>query len=867
MELNNYQRKVMRDLSAYIGCVNRGTNLFFAWREYWFAKDVAVGLGGVPSYNNSIERVPHVCMKVPTGGAKTFMACASVKRIFDALPAGKPQVVVWLVPSDSILTQTIRNLSDVSHPYRQKLDQDFAGRVGVYTKEMLLNGQNFSPDTVREMLTICIMSYSSLRINSRNRDVRKVYQENGNLFRFAEYFKDNDALLADTPDTALIQVLRHLEPVVIVDESHNAGSDLSTEMLNNLNPSFVLDLTATPRKNSNIISYVDARDLKKEHMVKLPVVVYNRTTRQSVIQDAIQLRGSLEQEAIAAEEAGGKYIRPIVLFQAQPRTGDNSDTFDKIKAILMDMGIPENQIAVKTSNVDDLKGKDLMSRECPIRYIITVNALKEGWDCPFAYILASLANRTSTVDVEQILGRILRQPYAVQHKSPLLNTSYVLTNSVDFHATLDKIVTGLNKAGFSRKDYRVAEATEAVPATVQPVMEQTAINMEPLPAEDAFNDVNVQEVRAALQSLVPTNTAVAAMVQEATQQANNYTAAVNEPDDGFMGGELGDMLKQNAMQAHLARDASTLKVPQFFLRSVPDLFGDEFELLEPENLSDGFSLAGQDAQVHFELATGDMYRVDIAENGEAVPKYKRADSELSEYIRNRLAKLPPEQKIQSCTNMLCAQLNRNNRYATAEINDYVRRIVASMTEDELAAMETAIPTYAIKIQEKIKGLEEGYREAQFNRWLDTGKIVCRDSYVLPPVITPADTIDSIPKSLYEAEKDDMNNGEHELIDAVVALSNVKWWHRVIERKGFRLNGYMNHYPDFMVMTHSGKIVLIEYKGDDRDNSDSERKLKLGRKWQAQCGQNYRYFMVFKNRDFGIDGAYTLDQFVEIMKEL
>lgn len=857
----------MRDLSAYIGCVNRGTNLFSAWREYWFAKDVAVGMGGVPSYNNSIERVPHVCMKVPTGGGKTFMACASVKRIFDALPAGKPQVVVWLVPSDSILTQTIRNLSDVSHPYRQKLDQDFAGRVGVYTKEMLLNGQNFSPDTVREMLTICIMSYSSLRINSRNRDVRKVYQENGNLFRFAEYFKDNDALLADTPDTALIQVLRHLEPVVIVDESHNAGSDLSTEMLNNLNPSFVLDLTATPRKNSNIISYVDARDLKKEHMVKLPVVVYNRTTRQSVIQDAIQLRGSLEQEAIAAEEAGGKYIRPIVLFQAQPRTGDNSDTFDKIKAILMDMGIPENQIAVKTSNVDDLKGKDLMSRECPIRYIITVNALKEGWDCPFAYILASLANRTSTVDVEQILGRILRQPYAVQHKSTLLNTSYVLTNSVDFHATLDKIVTGLNKAGFSRKDYRIAEATEAVPATVQPVMEQTAINMEPLAAEDAFNDVNVQAVRAALQSPVPTNTAVAAMVQEATQQANNYTATVNEQDDGFMGGELGDMLKQNAMQAHLAREASALKVPQFFLRSVPDLFGDEFELLEPENLSDGFSLAGQDAQVHFELATGDMYRVDIAENGEAVPKYKRADSELSEYIRNRLAKLPPEQKIQSCTNMLCAQLNRNNRYATAEINDYVRRIVASMTEDELAAMETAIPTYAIKIQEKIKGLEEGYREAQFNRWLDTGKIVCRDSYVLPPVITPADTIDSIPKSLYEAEKDDMNNGEHELIDAVVALSNVKWWHRVIERKGFRLNGYMNHYPDFMVMTDSGKIVLIEYKGDDRDNSDSERKLKLGRKWQAQCGQNYRYFMVFKNRDFGIDGAYTLDQFVEIMKEL
>ena len=182
-------------------------------------------------------------------------------------------------------------------------------------------------------------------------------------------------------------------------------------------------------------------------------------------------------------------------------------------------------------------------------------------------------------------------------------------------------------------------------------------------------------------------------------------------------------------------------------------------------------------------------------------------------------------------------------------------------------METAIPTYAAKISKKIEGLEDAYREEQFLCWLDAGKIVCRESYALPPVITPAVTTDAIPKSLYEAEKDDMNPEEHELIDAVVALDNVKWWHRIIEKKGFRLNGFINHYPDFMVMTKSGKLVLIEYKGDDRDNSNSARKLKLGRKWQAQCGPEYRYFMVFKNRDFGIDGAYTLDQFVAIMREL
>ncbi|MBQ6480708.1 MAG: DEAD/DEAH box helicase family protein [Anaerolineaceae bacterium] len=868
MELKTYQKQVMRDLSAFMNSVNRNTNLYSAWRAYWFDKDVAVGAGGVPRYNNAIDGVPHICMKVPTGGGKTFMACASIRRIFDAMPISKPQVVVWLVPSDSILTQTIRTLSDVNHPYRQRLDQDFAGRVGVYTKEMLLNGQNFSPDTVREMLTVCIMSYSSLRINSRNRDVRKVYQENGNLFRFAEYFKDNEALLADTPDTALIQVLRHLEPVVVVDESHNAGSDLSVEMLNNLNPSFVLDLTATPKSNSNIISYVDARELKKEHMVKLPVVVYNRTTRQSVIQDAIQLRGSIEQDAILEEEAGGAYIRPIVLFQAQPRTGESSDTYDKIKAMLVGMGIPKEQIAVKTADVDDLKNQDLMSRDCPIRYIITVNALKEGWDCPFAYILASLANRTSTVDVEQILGRILRQPYAKEHKSTLLNTSYVLTNSADFRDTINKIVSGLNKAGFSRKDYRIGEAAELPQTPVPPSGEQTVLPLDPEPAADDFSDVNPEEVKAVLAGETPGTSNVADMIQEAAEQAGNYNDAVSNADDfGFTGGELGDMLKQNAMQPQFATEASALRVPQFFLHSIPDLFGEEYEVLSPENLSEGFSLAGQDAKVSFELATGEMYRVDVAETGEAVPKYRREDSELSDYIRARLAKLPPEQKIEKCTSMICDQINRNNRYAASEIKDYVHLIVRKMTEDELAAMETAIPTYALKIAEKIKGLEDAYREQQFFRWLDTGKIVCRANYTLPQVITPADIIDSIPKSLYEAEKDDMNNGEQDLIDAIVPLDNVKWWHRVIERKDFVLNGFINHYPDFMIMTKSGKLVLVEYKGDDRDNSDSERKLKLGRSWTAQAGSNYRYFMVFKNRDFGIDGAYILDDFMRVMREL
>lgn len=872
MELKTYQQQVMDDLSAYLGRLKQDGDMFAAWKGYWMDKDIPVGLGGVPAYRSALPGVPHVCTKVPTGGGKTFMACAALRRIFDAMPLDKPKVVVWLVPSDSILTQTIRNLSDPDHDYRLRLNSDFGGAVGVYTKEMLLNGQQFSPDTVRGQLTVCVLSYGSLRIDSKKKDVRKVYQENGNLLKFAQYFKDDSVLLAGTPDTALIQVLRRLSPVVVVDESHNAGSDLSVEMLNNLNPSFVLDLTATPRQNSNILSYVDARELKKENMVKLPVVVYNRTSRQSVIQDALQLRGSIERQAAAEEKAGGKYIRPIVLFQAQPKVSEDSETFDKIKAMLIDMGVKKEEIAVKTSKVDELGKTDLMSRDCPIRYIITVNALKEGWDCPFAYILASLANKTSKVDVEQILGRILRQPYTKRHSSPLLNTSYVFTCSSDFHTTLDSIVSGLNMAGFSRKDFRVGDTSTPAPAPLPQTGEGEQLkfgNGTPDSGADTFDDIDPGAVKQALESSAgQPDSPVSGMVQDAQRQAADYDEAMKESgNSGFFGGELGEMLNQNAIQPQFAEEAAALRIPQFFVKGTPDLFGGEYELLEKENLSEGFSLSGQDAQISFELAAGEMYRVDIQETGEAVPKYLRLSKAESEYIREQLAKIPPEQKVQQCVSLICSQLNKNNRYAAQDINAYVRRVVENMTEDELAAMETAIPTYARKIQEKIDGLEQVYRAAQFKRWLDSGKVVCRESYVLPKVITPAETIDSIPYSLYEAEKNDMNPEERSLIDVVVGRGNVKWWHRIIERKGFRINGNINHYPDFMVMTKAGKLVLIEFKGGDRDNSDSRRKLELGRQWQAHAGPDYRYFMVFKDKDFGIDGAYKLDEFVEIMKEL
>lgn len=185
-------------------------------------------------------------------------------------------------------------------------------------------------------------------------------------------------------------------------------------------------------------------------MVKLPVILCNFVNVASVIDNAIVMQNRLE--AIAKSENAD--LRPIVLFQAQSGANEDAQTFEKIKKKLVNIGIDEEQIAIKTAKINELDKIDLLDKDCKIRYIITINALKEGWDCPYAYILASIANKNSTADVEQLIGRVLRQPNAIKYKNQDLNMSYVLTCSNDFERTAKSVIAGLNGAGFSKDDYR-----------------------------------------------------------------------------------------------------------------------------------------------------------------------------------------------------------------------------------------------------------------------------------------------------------------------------------------------------------------------------------------------------------------------------
>ena len=879
MELKSYQKKVIADLTRYLELLNETRDYAAAFRCFWQEKS-APSLG---YYQDILPGVPNLCFKVPTGGGKTFIACNAIRPIFDALPVTKTKAVVWLVPSDAILAQTVKALKDTQHPYRQKIDVDFGGRVEVYTKQELLNGQNFNPTAVTEQLSIMVLSYDSFR--GRGKEGLKAYQENSNLAEFAKVLGKPDSPIEKADETALFQIINQLNPLVIVDESHHARSDLSLEMLENFNPCFVLDLTATPKKESNIISYVDAVQLKNEHMVKLPVIVYNRDSQSEVLIDAIDLRNKLEEIASAEYAKTGKYIRPIALFQAQPKGKEDATTFEKLRDKLVDAGIPAEQIAIRTADVNELKNVELMSLSCPIRYIITVNALKEGWDCPFAYILASLANKTSQVDVEQILGRILRLPHTSQHTQSALNMSYVLTSSNDFNNTVAHIVKGLNSAGFSDKDYRIGES--AKPQVPEQPAEQITLpdqqgcpEMEPPleTAEDDFSGLDGKSIGAELerrreQAQTPETAPKAdTMLDAAAEVEKAYTDAIQQTDnDPMMDNlpwEVRDKVKSFQVNPQFREDIETLQIPQFFLKVEQSLFTDgSFELLDKEMLAEGFTLKGKAYDIDFAAADDEIREIDVREQDGGLPKVFKMESAEQRYFKEWFNNLPPESRVRQCKEMMFNQLNKLNMVDAAELKAYIDRIVNDMDKAQLAAMEKAPLGYAAKIRAKIETLLESHYRENFERWLETERIVCKPYFRLRPSIHPATYTDIYARSLYAAEDGDMNKLEQKLIVELTALPNVRWWHRNIARQDFAINGFIKHYPDILIMTQSGKLICAETKGEHLKNDDSREKIALGQAWRTAAGKNFRYYMVFENEENLLPGAVSMSQFIDTVKAL
>ncbi|HUD06027.1 MAG TPA: DEAD/DEAH box helicase family protein [Candidatus Saccharimonadales bacterium] len=453
LKLKSYQERVLNELKEFLlgsRLVGGEKGIRFSYMD--MLGDEAVAYKPI----DKLEATPFVCIKVPTGGGKTLIGTHSLGVMQNNYLQEKigNGLVLWLVPSDAIRTQTLNSLKDRNHPYREALDQQFNSNVKVFTVEEALS---VTKADLSENLCIVVSSLSAFR--REDSSWLKVFQNNGALLsHFEELVEQTDFL--DKEDGEIIKSLANViainSPIVIVDEGHNAQTPLSFDMLRKLNPSIIIELTATPRKESNVLVQVLASELKAEKMVKIPIYLSNVTQWQEAIRDGVSQRNNLEKLAQKEKQSTKEYIRPIALLQAeQEKESDSKVYVQQLKDFLInELKVLEDEIAVKTAKQDDIKNIDLLAANCKIRYIITVNALKEGWDCPFAYVLISVANIGSRIAVEQTIGRILRLPSVKDKKNQELNCSFVFASTENFSRASSVVIKGLENNGFSKEDLR-----------------------------------------------------------------------------------------------------------------------------------------------------------------------------------------------------------------------------------------------------------------------------------------------------------------------------------------------------------------------------------------------------------------------------
>lgn len=458
-----YQQQVLDSVDAYFKACHELPSPSIAFtavtERLWGRGSPYNPLSGFPA------DMPYFCLRVPTGGGKTWLAAKSVALINTHLLRCEHSVILWLVPSKPIREQTLRALRNRLHPYHAALRE-----TGPITVMDLDEAKSVTRATLDTSTTIIVATRQAFQVEEE--ESRKVYQSSGALMHHFDNLSPSqrDSLLTEgegaerTIPCSLANVLRLRRPFVVVDEAHNSRTELAFDMLARFRPSGVMELTATPdleRTPSNVLHSVSAAELKAEEMIKLPVVLETEPNWQQCLADAIGRRDALHKLADEERRSGADYLRPIILIQSEPRrSGVDTLDFERVhRELITNHGIPANEIVIATGEEKGLEQIDadyklgIADPACPVKFVITQKALAEGWDCPFAYILVSMASLSSATSVEQLLGRVLRQPGASHRPARALNQSYAFVVSRNFAETAgalrDRLVAG---AGFERQE-------------------------------------------------------------------------------------------------------------------------------------------------------------------------------------------------------------------------------------------------------------------------------------------------------------------------------------------------------------------------------------------------------------------------------
>ena len=439
-----------------------------AWQTLAQSGGVAESASEYVSRTDDAGRpIPHVCFKVPTGGGKTLLAAAALERL-----NRQTGLTLWITPTRAIYQQTIDALRNREHPYRQMLERASGGRVKLLEKDDLFT----RADVANYMCIMLLMLPAANR--RKGREFLRMFRDSG---RYPTLFPDSDDALGDgrllegypdlerTSDNSpvkhsLFNVFKMLRPVVVLDEAHKAygakkreANEEFARSINRLDPNLVIELSATPNRGiSNLLVDITGIELKNEEMIKLPVQVtsFTNTDWHHTLAQAHDELERLAAEAQSLQQSEDLYIRPIAVVRVE-RTGKDQRDGERIHAedvreyLVQTLGVAADAVAVQSSESKELTGVDLMSEFSPVRWIITKAALMEGWDCPFAYLLVMLDNTSAQRAITQLVGRVMRQPYARRAGREALDQCYVYCHNTNVGKAVEQVKNGLEQEGLT----------------------------------------------------------------------------------------------------------------------------------------------------------------------------------------------------------------------------------------------------------------------------------------------------------------------------------------------------------------------------------------------------------------------------------
>jgi type III restriction enzyme len=851
LTLKNYQQLALDTLQDYFReCAQTDD----ADTAFYTTTRAAYGVGMPYRQVDELPGLPYVCIRIPTGGGKTLVASHAVGLAAHELLRADRCLVLWLVPSNAIRDQTLKALRDRWHPYRQVLEAAFGSVAVMDISEALY----VSRPTLEAETAVIVSTLQAFRVEDT--EGRKVYETAGTLASHfdglpQEIARKLEQLEDGSVIPSLANVLRLHRPVVVMDEAHNARTPLSFKMLARFNPSCIIEFTATPdteKSPSNVLHSVSAAQLQAEDMIKMPIRLETRSNWQEVLADAIAALSQLWQAARLERQETSEYLRPIMLIQAQPKHKDRETlTYEAVKHCLMtDHNIPEEQIAIATGSEWELDDVDLSSPDCPIRYIITVQALREGWDCPFAYVLCSVAELRSSTYVEQILGRIMRLPSARRKKNGLLNRAYAFVASPDFAEVASALVDGLVENGYNRQ-----EATDLVTAS-PPISDlplfarqMVTVTLDELPDLSKLPEELATHVRLDTATSTFTYTGV---------MSDNERKVLRECFATYAGQTAIERVYRQSQGWVVTETASPAERGQVF--TVPMLACQQGALLEPFEathfLETEWSLAGLDASLsESEFAS----QRSSGQQGEIVIEQGRVIHHFISDLQQQMTLIAGEQWN---VGQLLKWLELNIPHPDLEPDDvahFLRRIIRVLLDERGLPLDYLLHNkYRLRQAAELK-MDDHRRHAHHEAFNALLLPDCPTPLVVTPDMCFSFDPNSYPYNLpYRGSQKFSKHyykyvgsfDSQEELDCAVfieSLPEVKLWVRnpVKSPKAFSLQTSTDRfYPDFVCLLHDGRRLVVEYKSErDWSNDDSKEKRDLGELWEARSGGTCLFVMT------------------------